>query len=402
MPLPDFYFGGTMDTRQLAEKYFDQMVETRRIIHQNPELSNKEYETTKLITDQLTAWGIEIADIGLNTGAIGIIRGAKPGKSIGIRADIDALPMPEETGLPFASKNPGACHSCGHDIHTTTLLYVGKMLNDIKDELAGDVMLLFQPAEEGGGGAAQMKNKKYYEVMSPDCYVSLHVSPAIPVGSIGVKYGASGASADGLTITITGKGGHGAHPEAHINPITIAAYTITQLETIIARENDPQMPAVLTMGSIHGGTKGNIVADQVTIEATMRTLNPQLRLDMMAAVKRIVEGCASTMRGKGEAVFSKDGVPVLYNDETVTKMVHEAAEKVLGEGHVIVSNKPSMGSEDFSVFMDYGPGMQFSVGTKNEDPNSSIGIHNARNVFDEGALLTGAEVIVQTVRDYLK
>lgn len=391
-----------METKQLAEKYFDQMVATRRTIHQNPELSNKEFETTALIKKNLQEWGIEIAEIGLNTGAIGIIRGAKPGKTIGIRADIDALPMPEETGLEFASKNPGACHSCGHDIHTTTLLYVGKILNEIKDELAGNVMLLFQPAEEGGGGASQMKNKKYYEVMTPDCYVSLHVSPAIPVGSIGVKYGASGASADSLHITITGKGGHGAHPEAHINPITIAAYTITQLETIIARENDPQMPAVLTMGSIHGGTKANIVADQVTIDATMRTLNPQLRLDMMAAVKRIVEGCAATMRGKGEVEFEKDGVPVLYNDEAVTKMVHESADKVLGEGHVIVSSKPSMGSEDFSVFMDFGPGMQFSVGTRNDDPNSGIGIHNARNIFDERSLVTGTEVIVQTVRDYLK
>ncbi|MBQ5437080.1 MAG: amidohydrolase [Firmicutes bacterium] len=392
-----------METIKLAEKYKDEMIRTRRTIHMNPELSNREFETTALIKEKMAEFGIETVDIGMNTGVIGIIRGGKPGKTIGIREDIDALPMPEETGLPFSSKNEGVCHSCGHDIHTTTLIYVGKILNEIKDELCGNVMLIFQPAEEGGGGASQMEAHKYYEVMRPDMYIGLHVSPAIPVGSIGVKYGASGGSADTFNITVTGVGGHGAHPENFVSPVTIAAYLITQMETILARENDPRKPAVLTVGSIHGGTKGNIVPDQVVMQGTMRTLDAQLRTDMKAALKRIVEGCCATMRGKGVLEWESDGVPVLYNDETVTQCIYDAAAKVIGEDHIVIGKQPSMGSEDFSVFFDYGPGAQFSLGTQTPGkPETAYGIHNARNVFDEDCLPVGVAVIVQAARDFLK
>jgi hippurate hydrolase len=392
-----------METIKLAEKYKNEMIETRRIIHANPELSNKEFETTALIKEKLAESGIETVDIGMKTGVIGIIRGGKPGRTLGIREDIDALPMPEETGLPFSSKNEGVCHSCGHDIHTAVLIYTGKILNEIKDELAGNVMLIFQPAEEGGGGAAQMAAHRYYDVLKPDMYVGLHTAPAIPAGSIGVKYGASGGSADSFTITVTGLGGHGAHPENFVSPVTIAAYLITQMETILARENDPRKPAVLTVGSIHGGTKGNIVPDSVVMQGTMRTLDAQLRLDMKAALKRIVEGCCATMRGKGVLEWDADGVPVLYNDENVTQQIYDSAAKLLGEDHIVVGKEPSMGSEDFSVFFDYGPGAQFSLGTQTPGkPETCYGIHNARNVFDEDSIPVGVGVLVQIARDYLK
>jgi len=391
-----------MDTKNLVKQYEDEMVQIRRIIHHNPELSNKEFETTKLIKEKLTEWGIEIADIGLETGAIGIIRGKKPGKTIAIREDIDALPMPERTGLEFASCKENVCHSCGHDIHCATLLYTAKALNDIKDELCGNVMLLFQPAEEGGYGAEQFKDKKFYEVLKPDMYIGLHVSPVIPVGSIGVRYGASNASADSFKIVVTGKGGHGAHPEYVVNPITIASYLITQMETIVAREINPLSPAVLTVGSIHAGTKGNIVPDQVEILGTMRTLDAQLRKQMKDSLKRIVEGCCETMRGKGELSWLSAGCPVLYNDETVTQCIYDAAYELYGKDHIFVYKNPSMGSEDFSVFFKFGPGCQFNVGTANENPKSSIGIHNAENIFDEGCLQVGTCVLVQTARNFLK
>lgn len=391
-----------MDTNELTAKYEDEMIAIRRHIHNHPELSNQEFNTTELIRKKLAEYGAEIAEIGLKTGAVGIIRGGKPGKTIAVREDIDALPMKELTGLPFASENDGVCHSCGHDIHTTVLLYCAKILSEIRDELSGTVMLLFQPAEERMGGAKQLVQCDFTKVGKPDAFVGLHVSPLVDAGSIGLKKGPASASNDFFHIKISGKGGHGAHPENCVDPIAIAGYVITQLQTIISRENYPVRPGVLTIGSIHGGTVNNIIPDYVEMHGTLRSLDPSCRLKMHEAVDRIVRGCSETMRGTGEIVW-EEGIPPMVNDESVVDGVAKAAEKVIGSDHILYMKDPSMGSEDFSVlFPEFGPGAQFSLGSGNDLPASKLGLHNSRTVFDEKCIRTGASVLIQYVRDFLK
>ena len=392
-----------MDTMELVRKYTDEMVSIRRHIHENPELSNREYKTTDLIREKLTEYGVEIAEIGLKTGAVGVIRGGKPGKTVAIREDIDALPMAELTGLPFASKTENVCHSCGHDIHTTVLLYCAKVLSEIREELCGNVLLLFQPAEEGGNGAKQMVECKFYEFLKPDVFIGLHVSPDFPAGTIGLKKGPANASCDVFRIKVSGKGGHGAHPENCIDPIAISAYVLTQLQTVISRENHPVYPAVMTIGSIHAGSAPNIIPDYVEMSGTLRSLNPESRQTMQDAIDRIVKSCCEAMRGHGEVDWDK-GMPPLVNSDDVIDRVAAAADQVLGAGHAIAVANPSLGSEDFSfMFPAIAPGAQFRLGTANDaDPNTKHGIHNSKNVFDEESIPTGAAVLVQFTRDFLK
>ena len=392
-----------MNTMELVRKYEQEMIDIRRYIHENPELSNQEFNTTALIREKLTAYGVEIAEIGMKTGVVGIIRGGKPGKTVAIREDIDALPMAELTGLPFASKVENVCHSCGHDIHTTVLLYCAKVLSEIKEELCGNVMLLFQPAEEKGSGAKQLVDCKFYEVLKPDVFVGLHASPDYPVGYVGLKKGPANASCDMFYIKVSGKGGHGAHPENCIDPIAISAYVITQLQTVISRENHPVYPAVMTIGSIHAGSAPNIIPDYVEMSGTLRSLNPESRRAMQDAIDRIVQSCCEAMRGHGEVMWEK-GMPPLVNNDEVIDLIAAAADKALGEGHWLAGSNPSLGSEDFSyLFPEYAPGAQFRLGTGNAaNPNTLHGIHNSKNEFDEESIPTGAAVLIQFTRDFLK
>ena len=391
-----------MDTMELVKAQEQEMIQLRRHIHQNPELSNQEFQTTKLIQEKLTEYGIEIADIGLKTGVVGVLKGRFPGKALAIREDIDALPMKELTGLPFASASDGVCHSCGHDIHTTVLLYTAKILSALKDELHGNVMFLFQPAEENGSGAKQLIDCGFDKVLKPDAFVGLHVAPKLNAGCIGLKDGPASASSDMFQIRVTGKGGHGAHPENCVDPIIISAYILTQLQTIVSRENHPIHPAVLTVGSIHGGQANNVIPDYVEMGGTLRSLEPESRQAMQEAIDRITVSCAETMRGKAEVSWNK-GMPPLVNDTPIVDGIRAAAQKLLPADAIKTIADPSLGSEDFSyLFPAYGPGAQFSLGCGNDsDPNTRHGLHNSKNVFDEGCLAVGTAVLVQYARDFL-
>ena len=391
-----------MDTMELVKAQEQEMIQMRRHIHQNPELSNQEFQTTKLIQEKLTEYGIEIADIGLKTGVVGVLKGRFPGKTLAIREDIDALPMKELTGLPFASASDGVCHSCGHDIHTTVLLYTAKILSALKDELHGNVMFLFQPAEENGSGAKQLIDCGFDKVLKPDAFVGLHVAPKLNAGCIGLKDGAASASSDMFQIRVTGKGGHGAHPENCVDPIMISAYILTQLQAIVSRENHPIHPAVLTVGSIHGGQANNVIPDYVEMGGTLRSLEPESRQAMQEAIDRITVSCAETMRGKAEVSWNK-GMPPLVNDTPIVDGIRAAAQKLLPADAIKTIADPSLGSEDFSyLFPAYGPGAQFSLGCGNDsDPNTRHGLHNSKNVFDEGCLAVGTAVLVQYARDFL-
>ncbi len=391
-----------MDTMELVKAQEQEMIQMRRHIHQNPELSNQEFQTTKLIQEKLTEYGVEIADIGLKTGVVGVLKGRFPGKTLAIREDIDALPMKELTGLPFASASDGVCHSCGHDIHTTVLLYTAKILSALKDELHGNVMFLFQPAEENGSGAKQLIDCGFDKVLKPDAFVGLHVAPKLNAGCIGLKDGAASASSDMFQIRVTGKGGHGAHPENCVDPIMISAYILTQLQTIVSRENHPIHPAVLTVGSIHGGQANNVIPDYVEMGGTLRSLEPESRQAMQEAIDRITVSCAEAMRGKAEVTWNK-GMPPLVNDTPIVDGIRAAAQKLLPADAIKTIADPSLGSEDFSyLFPAYGPGAQFSLGCGNDsDPNTRHGLHNSKNVFDEGCLAVGTAVLVQYARDFL-
>lgn len=392
-----------MNTMDLIKKYESGMIDIRRHIHANPELSNEEFKTTELIREKLTEYGIEICEIGMKTGVVGLLKGGKPGKTVAIREDIDALPMSELTGLPFASKVENVCHSCGHDIHTTTLLFCAKVLSELREELCGNVLFLFQPAEERGSGAKQLVECKFYEVSRPDVFVGLHVSPEYPAGSIGLKRGPANASCDTFYIKVSGKGGHGAHPENCIDPIAISGYVLAQLQTVISRENHPVYPAVMTIGSIHGGKAANVIPDFVEMSGTLRSLNADSRAKMQEAIERITKASAEAMRGHAEVTWEK-GMPPLVNDVEVVEDLQAAAEKTIGADHVITVQNPSLGSEDFSyLFPEYAPGAQFRLGSGNDiDPNTRHGLHNSRNVFDDSCLAAGTAVLVQYVRDFLR
>lgn len=392
-----------METIKLVQQHAEEMIAIRRHLHQNPELSNEEYKTTELIKEKLTEYGVEVVDIGMHTGVLGLLRGSKPGKTVAIREDIDALPMAELADIPYRSTVENVCHSCGHDIHTTVLLSSAKALAQIKDELNGNVLFMFQPAEEKGTGAKQFVEKKFYEVAKPDTFIGLHVSPEYPAGSIGLKKGPANASCDIFYIKVSGKGGHGAHPENCIDPIAISAYVLTQLQTVVSRENHPVYPAVMTVGAIHAGKAPNIIPDYVEMCGTLRSLDFDSRVKMQDAIDRIVKSCCEAMRGHGEVTWEK-GMPPLVNNDEVIDGLAVAATETIGADHIITVKNPSLGSEDFSyLFPEFAPGAQFRLGSGNDaDPNTRHGIHNSRNTFDDRCIETGAAVIVQYTRNFLK
>lgn len=391
--------------KELVEKFYPHAVEIRRHIHQNPELGYEEMKTTALIKSELASYGIEVQELPeLKTGCTAIIRGGQPGKTVGLREDIDALPLTEISGLPFASTN-GCAHACGHDMHTTTLLLTARVLQEMRGQLKGNVRLFFQPAEEKSDGSKVALDAGMADVEPrAEAAIGLHCSPEFDVGTIGVLKGAVNASSDKIIIDVVGKAGHGAHPERFVDPIVTAAYLITQLQTIISRENYPLHPAVLTFGSIHGGTVMNAVPASVHLEGTLRATDQKSRLKMIEAIHRIAKDCCEAMRCTAKVEASaENGVPVMFNDGDLIDRIKAAASETIGADKVIPIPLPSMGGEDFSRFGDYFPVAQFRLGTGNDtDPKTRMGIHNPANVFDERALMTGAAVMAQFVVDYLK
>lgn len=387
---------------KLAQQYLAETVDVRRKIHAKPELSCEEYATTELILSELARYGIEGERLpGMSTGAVAVIRGAKPGKTVGFRADIDALPLTEDTGLPFASQNQGFAHACGHDIHTSALLLAARVLNDLKDTLCGNVRLIFQPAEEIMPGGALKMIETGFMGQEPKCdsIVGVHVSPEFPAGSIGVIKGAANAATDSVFITVKGVGGHGAHPYRCVDPIVTSAYLLTQLQTILSRENPAMQPAVLTFGTIHGGTAMNVIPSQVEMTGTLRTFGEESRRRIWDAIRRVSKGSCEAMRAQVE-VRINEGAPALINSGEVIDRIAAAAAKTIGSENVVWYENASPGSDDFSRFLAFCPGAQFRVGTGNNLPESRIGLHNPRNIFDEKSIEVAAAVMAQYALDF--
>ena len=391
-----------MDVKQAVDQYAEYGVALRRAIHQKPELSLQEYETTARIREELDRLSVPVLDLGLETGLVADITGTKPGqgKVLAIRADIDALPVREETGEAFASENEGVSHACGHDLHAAALLLAARVLAEHRDQFSGTVRLLFQPAEENGAGAKLLMEHGALENPPVDFVLGVHTWPDTPAGMVGVRFGASHASSDTIKITVRGKGGHGAHPYRCVDPIVAACFLVTQMQTIISRELSINDGGVLTFGSIHGGTAPNVIPGQVELQGTLRALDPAKREQMLASIRRIAQGSSAAMRAEAEVTL-EDGMPPLVNDLAVIGLVRDAAGKVLGADRVPELKNASPGSDDFAFYLERVPGALFRMGTGSEDPATHIGLHNGRNRFDERGIAAAAAVLVQFALDNL-
>ena len=367
-------------------------------LHQNPELSKQEYETQKFIMAELEKLGIEAHPLA-DTGVVGLIRGGKPGKTVGFRADMDALPIEETADLPYKSRNPGVMHACGHDSHMTILMGLAKMMVAHKEELKGNIKLFFQPAEEKDGGAKRMIEAGAMEDPKVDAVFFSHCTSTQPVGKIQVRSGATSAASDGFTVTFRGVGCHGAYPHRGTDSIVAACQVVTALQTISSRRNNPADPVVVTVGAIHAGTAGNIVPDSCEIRGTMRTVNPKTRLRVREDFKQIVTGIAAAM-GVEADIFIKEGYAATVCDDAMVALTRAAGAKVLGDENVIKTGETTMGGEDFAYFCEAAPGCNYRLGV-NSKKTGTASVHNPGFMVDLDALPIGAAVYAQIAEDFL-
>ena len=381
-----------------VEEINDWLIDVRRDIHMNPELGMEEFRTRDKIIDYLESFGIEYKKIA-NTGVLGIIRGKSEGKTVALRADIDALPIQDEKDLPYKSTVPGKMHACGHDAHTTVLLGAARLLKEMEDEISGNVKLFFQPAEETVGGAKPMIEEGAMENPRVDAVFGLHVAPEITVGEIGVKYGRMNASSDGIRIIIRGNSAHGASPQGGIDAIVIASSVVSSLQTIVSRNVGPLDSAVLTIGKINGGTQANIIADKVELVGTLRTLDPEIRAKVKEKIKKITTKTAESMDGRAEIIIN-EGYIALINDDDMVDIVKEGSEKILGSDKVRILENPSLGVEDFSYFAAAAPSAFFRLGTRTKGEDM-INAHHPLFDIDEKSLSIGVAVQISNVLSFL-
>lgn len=385
-----------MTILERIEEKKEEFIGLRRRIHEYPELSMQEIETTKLVREYLDHLGIENCPNGNQTGAVAILKGAKPGPVIGLRADMDALKLTENTDLPFSSKNPGVCHACGHDLHTAVLLGTACLLKDYQPELCGTVKFLFQPAEEGYGGAKSMIANGALENPCLDYILACHTWPEMPAGTIGVREGAMLGASDSFKITVKGRGGHAAHPHKGIDPVVVAAHIITELQTIVSRRVAPVDPVVITVGHLTAGTVSNIIPGEAVMEGTVRTQNPETRIQVSEYLKQLAVGTAYAMGAEAEVEYDF-GYPPTMNDPKVIEWISEAVTEILGPEHLLQVPVSSMGSEDFSFYLEKVPGALFRIGTYDETPESKWALHNPAIIFNEQAILTGIAGMISSV-----
>ncbi|WP_375091061.1 amidohydrolase [Peribacillus sp. RS7] len=366
------------------------LISIRRHLHQYPELSNEEFETTKSIQKWLGEEGIEIRNTGLKTGVFADIKGGKPGLTVAIRADIDALPIEEQTGLPFASKVKGVMHACGHDFHTAAVIGAAYLLKEFQSELNGTVRLIFQPAEESGGGAAHViKDGQIGDVAA---IIGLHNKPNLPVGTIGIKEGPLMAAVDRFQIVLQGKGSHAAIPHSGKDPIAAAAQLITALQTIVSRNVSPLESAVVSVTRITGGNTWNVIPGNVTLEGTIRTFESTIREEIKDKFYSIVNHIAAAFSQEATIDWFP-GPPALHNHPAVTEM---ASRSALGQSLHVINPEPSMGGEDFAYYLQHIPGTFAFFGTNgNED------WHHPAFTVDENSIIKAAHFLFESAKDLL-
>jgi len=374
--------------QELARRFAPEFVEIRRHLHQNPELSYQEFQTSAFIQNKLKELGISY-EIKATTGVVALIKGKNPGKNVmAIRADMDALPIQEENEVPYRSINKGIMHACGHDVHTTCLLGAAKILNELKAEWEGTIKLIFQPGEEKNpGGASLMIAEGVLENPKPGGIFAMHVHTGIPVGKVSFRSGKVMASADEIYITVKGKGGHAASPHLCIDPILIASQLVVSLQQIVSRNANPFNPSVLSITSIQGGTTTNVIPGEVKLMGTLRAMDESWRAEAHHLIEKVSGELVRSMGGEIDLHIDK-GYPAVINDETLNGKAREAAMKYLGDEQV-EETELRMGAEDFGYYARHIPACFYRVGVMNKDKGIVSGVHTSTFDIDENAIGIG-------------
>ena len=397
---------------KIADKIEKKVIKWRRDIHQNPELSNREFKTAAKVAKHLRSLGIDVETEVAHTGVVGLLKGGKPGKVVALRADMDGLPVKEKVDLPFASKAKGiyqekevdVMHACGHDNHVAGLMGAAEILASIRKDLPGTVKFIFQPAEEGAplgekGGAPYMVEEGVMDNPKVDAIFGLHAWPG-KVGQAEYRSGPTMAAAERMRITVTGVQTHGALPWGGVDPIVISSQIILSLQTIVAREVDiTEVPAVVTIGSIHGGVRNNIIPEEVVMEGTIRTFKQEIKDHIHKSIKDKVEMIASASGAKANVEIFSGIAKVTYNEPSLTDQMLPSLQKVYGKENVLI--RPFVtGAEDFPFFTDHAPGLYFFNGVS-EDPSKAYPNHSPYFFADERNLKYGMKSMAQLATDYL-
>jgi len=397
---------------QMADQLERKVIEWRRDFHENPELSNREFRTAEKVANHLRSLGLEVKTGVAHTGVVGLLKGGKPGKVVALRADMDGLPVKEKVDLPFASKAKGVyqdkevdvMHACGHDNHVAGLMGAAEILASMKDELPGSVKFIFQPAEEGAplgekGGATYMVEEGVMDNPKVDAIFGLHAWPGL-IGTAQYRPGPIMAAAERMRITVTGVQTHGAKPWGGVDPIVVSSQIIMSLQTIIAREVDiTAVPAVVTIGSIHGGIRNNIIPEEVVMEGTIRTFEEDIRQQIHKSIQDKVEMISAASGAKAKLEIFSNIAKVTYNDPPLTEQMLPSLRRVYGDENVMV--RPFVtGAEDFPFFTDHAPGLYFFNGVA-EDPSIAYSNHSPYFFADERNLKYGMKSLAQLTLDYL-
>jgi amidohydrolase len=413
-------FGSAQDVsnqiNSATEKVMPQVVGWRRHLHQYPELSNREFKTAKYVEDHLKKLGLEVRTGIAKTGVVGILKGSQPGPVIGLRADMDALPVTERVNIPYASKEKaeyngqqvGVMHACGHDTHVAMLMGAAEVLSGMKDRIKGTVVFIFQPAEEGPpegeeGGAALMVKEGVMDNPKIDAIFGIHINSLTEIGKIKYKSGAIMASADWFSIKVKGRQTHGAYPWNGIDPIAVAAQIINGLQMIVSRQSElTKAPVVITVGKINGGVRENIIPEELVMAGTIRTLNSAMQKDVHAKVRQTAEKIAESMGATAEVSFDTKTL-VTYNTPELVKKMLPSLEKAAGKENV-VENEWVMGAEDFSYYGEKAPSFFFFLGgmPKGKDPKDAAPHHTPDFFIDDSRLDVGVKAFVNLVFDYAK
>ena len=385
------------EIKDLAENLAPRLIEIRRHLHAHPELSGEEYQTSAYVAGVLSSCGLHVTESVGKTGVIGELSGNETDpRTLAIRTDMDALPIQEITNLEFASRNPGVMHACGHDVHTTLGLGTAMILSQLPEALPGNMRFLFQPAEEIAKGARWMVDDG--AMAGVDAIFGVHVFPSIPAQTVGIRYGALTAAADDLEIIIQGESGHGARPHQAIDAIWIAAQVITTLQQAISRTQNSLHPVVLTIGEIEGGRAPNVIADRVRMLGTVRSLHPDSHSNLPSWIENIVTNICQTYGAKCQVTYNR-AVPSVQNDLQLTRLLESACREAWGNERVQILNEPSLGAEDFSVYLEKVPGCMFRLGVGISE-QKNYPLHHPRFEVDETAIITGVVSLAYTAYRY--
>lgn len=387
--------------KNISSQIFPTMVTLRRELHQRPELAFNEHKTSERIAKELKKIGIGFKKCIAKTGVVGVLNKEKKGKTVALRADMDALPVVEQTNFPYKSKNKGVMHACGHDVHMACLIGAAEILTRLKDEVPGKVKFIFQPSEEvTPGGAKPMVEAGVLKNPDVSGIFALHCDSSIPVGKIGVREGPTMAQAESFDITIIGKGGHGARPHDGVDAIVVASQVVQALQTIPSRKINPLEPVVISIGKMEGGYARNIICDRVILKGTARTLNKEVAKKVPAFLKEIISGITKSAGASFELSYY-GGYPILINHPKATDLARSSIAKLFGKDAIFEIEKPVMGGEDFAYYLQKVPGSFLRLGIRNPKKNAVYPWHHPKFTVDEDAIKIGSAVLAGIAFDFL-